>query len=154
MKKPQQLRQYLLNCVPDLQKNPDQLQIFIDAGNLQTRLQTSLHFEYQYTLNVILTDLGIHPDNILVPLLAWLKANQPDLTEDSIKFEADVINHKLIDLSLTVPLTERVIVTQNADGNYTTDHPDEPVPEYNLPDPGLFKALFANDELMTDGYSE
>ncbi len=151
MKKPAQLREYLLQCIPAIQKNPEQLQIFIDAGNLQTRLQTSLHFEYQYTLDVIITDLAIHADNVMVPLLAWVKHAQPELSDDAIRFEADIVDHDKVDLNIKIPLTERVIVTQNAEGNYTTAHPDEPVPEYNLPDPDAFLQLFANDELLTDG---
>lgn len=154
MEKPQKLREYLIQCVPALQKNPDQLQIFINAGSLQTRLQANLNFQYSYSLEVIITDMGIHPDNVLVPLLAWLKVHQTDLAEDAIQFEADIIKHDLIDFSLTVPLTEGVLVNTNEDGNYLTDHIDEPVPEYNLPDPALFKALLADGALMTRGYSE
>lgn len=151
MKKPHQLREYLLNCVPALKDNPEQLQIFIDQGSLKARLQGSLSFEYRYTLQVIITDMAIHPDNVLVPLLAWLKANQTDLAEDYIKFEADVIDKDKIDFALTVPLSESVIVNTNEDGNYTTEHLDEPVPEYNLPAPATFTSLYANGENLTDG---
>lgn len=154
MKKPNQLRQYLLDSIPAIKNNPEQLQVFIDTGNLQARLQTNLHFEYQYTLNLIMTDLAIHPDAVLVPLLAWVKHAQPDIKPDAIRFEAEIINAESVDLSITLPLTERVLVGLNADDNYTTDHADEPVPEWNLPDPATFHALFAKNELMTPGYVE
>lgn len=151
MKKPLDLRQYLLTYVPALTKNPDQLQVFIDRGSLQTRLRTSLHYEYQYTLNLILTDLAIHPDAVLVPLLAWLRINQPDLADDAIQFEADVVRHDLIDLSITIPLTERVLISIDIDGNYQTTHADEPQPEENLPPPDAFLTLHQGDEQLTPG---
>lgn len=151
MKKPNQLRQYLLDSIPAIQNNPDQLQVFIDSGNLYARLQTNLNFEYQYTLTLIMTDLSIRPDAVLVPLLAWVKYYQPDIKPDAIRFEAEVINNESVDLSITLPLTERVLVTLNEDDNYLTDHADEPVPEWNLPDPATFYILFANTEQLTPG---
>lgn len=150
MKKPNQLREYLLQCIPAIKSNPEQLQIFIDAGNLQARLQENLHFEYQYTLDIIITDCAIHADNVMVPLLAWVKHAQPELADDAIRFEADIIDKDKVDLNIKIPLTERVLVTPNAEGNYTTDHPDEPEADYNLPDPALFKQLFGNGELLTN----
>jgi hypothetical protein len=151
MKKPAALREYLTNSIPTIKNNPEQLQIFIDTGNLQARLETNLNFEYQYTLNLIMTDLAIHPNSVIVPLLAWLKHAQPDIRPDAIKFESEIISHDQIDLSITLPLTERVLVEQNEEGNFTTDHAGEPVPEWNLPDPATFVALFAKNELMTAG---
>lgn len=150
MRKPQELREYLLASVHDLKKNPDKLQVFIDQGNLQSRLQASLHFEYQYTLNLIITDLADHTDVVLVPLLAWVKHHQPEMEDDAIQFEADIIDHRKIDLSITLPLTERVIVNTNDQGNYTTDHQPEPVPEWNLPEPELFKTLWHKNERLTE----
>ena len=158
MNKPTSLNQFLLASIPKLADNPDQLQIFIDSGHLSTNLETSLHFEYAYTLNLILTDLALHPDAVLVPLLAWLRTNQPDLEKSAVQFEAEVIRKDLIDLSITVPLTERVLVNLNQDQNYQVQHLEEPTFEYQLPDPALFKALFADvgtgPELMTKGYEE
>jgi len=149
MRKPQELRDYLLASVRDLKHNPEKLQIFIDRGNLEARLQASLHFEYKYTLNLIITDLADHADVVLVPLLAWVKHAQPEMKEDAVEFEADIIDHSKIDLSITLPLTERVLVSTTVEGNYTTEHLGEPVPEWNLPDPALFKTLWHNEEKLT-----
>ncbi len=154
MKKPSELRAYLLACVPELTTNPQKLQVFIDAGTLQARLQNNLNFEYQYTLNIIVTDMAYHTDNVLVPLLCWLKVNQTDLADDAVKFEADILDNDTVDFSLTVPLTERVLVTENADGNYLTEHLAEPVPEYNLPDPVTFQVLFAHGDRITPAADE
>lgn len=152
MKKPKALREYLLASIPAIQNNPDQLQIFIDTGSITAGVENNLHFQYQYSLNLIMTDLSIHPDNVLVPLLAWVKHAQPDLPADAIRFEAEIISHESVDLSITLPLTESVLVTPDDQGNYTTEHIDEPQPEWNLPAPAAFKVLFRDTELLTDGF--
>jgi hypothetical protein len=152
VKKLTDLRTWLLSSVRELQKHPEKLQLFVDRGNLHARLtnyDNNLSYEYQFDLNLIVTDYSVDPDNLMVPLLAWVKANQTDLAADAIQFEADIIDHKRIDLSITLPLTERVIVTQGEDGNYTTEHLSEPVPEWNLPDPVLFLELWHHDEKLT-----
>ncbi len=149
MKKPLELRQYLEQSVRGLKQNPERLQIFIDRGKLNTNLQPNLHFSYAYNLNIIVTDLSQHPDAVFVPLLAWLRYNQIDLEKDNIEYDADIIDHETIDLSINVPMDERVLVHNQEDGNYTTEHLAEPHPEYLLPDPELFLTLFANEEQMT-----
>ena len=152
MQKPKSLREWLLASVREIKANPEKLQLFIDRGNLAARLTNYDHnlcFEYRYDLNLIVTDFAVAADNLMVPLLAWVKHNQTDIEEDAIAFEADILDHQRIDLSITLPLTERVIVTQGEDGNYTTDHPGEPVPEWNLPEPELFLQLYGNGELLT-----
>lgn len=144
MRKPAELREWLLASVLDLKKNPEKLQIFIDSGNLQARLENNLNFEYQYTLNLIVTDFAVDTDYLMVPLLAWVKVEQPEIEPDAIRFQADIIDHRTVDLSVTIPLTERVLVNKSENGNYTTIHATEPVPEWNLPDPEALQELIPN----------
>ena len=70
MQKPKQLRQALTDSVPLLQRNPDSLNMFIDGGRIASTLASSLSFEYQYQLNLVVTDYGDDPDMLIVPLLA------------------------------------------------------------------------------------
>jgi hypothetical protein len=131
MKKPESLRQHLLACVPTLARDPERLLIFIDTGKVRCTAAPGLSFEYEYTLNVILTDYAGSPDVIMVPLLAWLRVNQPDLllnlekSSEGIKFEADILDKHKVDLSMTLPLSERVIV-KILDGDLHIEHADEP----------------------------
>lgn len=141
MIKPTSLRQYLLSAMPRLGHNPEQLQVFINNGKIAASLPGSLSFEYNYRLQLLLTDFAEHPNTLIVPLLAWLKLNQPDLDPNSINFEAEILRNDLVDLSISLPLSERVIVTTNQDGNYLTDHAAEPQLEESLPDPGTFTEL-------------
>ncbi|NQZ32521.1 MAG: phage tail protein [Oceanospirillaceae bacterium] len=151
MKKPAQLRDHLLASVAHLQRNPDSLLIYIASGTLHTRLLTNLNFDYNYQLQIIVTDFAEHPNAIIVPLLAWLKHHQIDLKEQDIKFEADIIRKDLIDLQITLPLNECVIVNQDDQGRYSAEHLPEPIPEYNQPDPDPFQELFHDESNLTNG---
>ncbi|MGN5592563.1 phage tail protein [Stutzerimonas nitrititolerans] len=132
MKKPESLRAHLLAAIPELKRNPDRLLVFVDSGSMRSTAAPGLSFEYSYTLNLILTDFAGSPDAVAVALFAWVLVNQRELMEnhekgrDAIKFEADILSNKAVDLSITLPLTERVIVKQQADGTLHIDHPQEP----------------------------
>lgn len=132
MNKPESLRAHLLAAIGELKHNPDRLLIFIDNGKIRCTAAASLSFEYSFDLQVILTDFAGHPDSVVLPVLGWLSVNQADLLEnlnksaEGIQFEADILDNSKVDLSLTLPLTERVIVGKDADGNITIRHPGEP----------------------------
>ncbi len=142
--KPASLRNHILASVAHLQRNPESLLIYIEAGKLSTRLALNLNFNYSYNLQVIVTDFAEHPNAIIVPLLAWLKVNQIDLKEDDIQFEADIISHDKIDLEIKFPLNECVLVSQDDQGRFSTEHLSEPQPDYNrsVPTPDPFNELF------------
>lgn len=134
MNKPESLRAHLLATIGELKHNPDRLLIFIDNGKIRCTAAASLSFEYSFDLQVILTDFAGHPDSVMLPVLEWLKVNQADLLEnlnksaEGIQFEADILDNSKVDLSLTLSLTERVIVGKDVDGNTTIRHPGEPQP--------------------------
>lgn len=138
MKKPADLRNHLEACVPCLKKHPENLHVFVEKGNIVSRIGGGLSFEYRYTINLIITDFTDHADTLNIPLLAWVAINQPEILqnpdkqENAIRFEAEIIDHDTVDLSIMIDLTERVIVVKNIDGSYTATHPDEPT----LPDLG------------------
>lgn len=138
MNKPESLRAHLVAAVPELKRNPDRLLTFVDNGSMRSTAAPGLSFEYSYTLNIILTDFAGHPDAIAIPLFAWVLVNQRELMEnqekgrDAIKFEADILDNSKVDLSITLPLTERVIVKRQVDGTLQVSHPDEPVVDDEL----------------------
>lgn len=130
MKKPEDLRQHLTAALPWLRDNPDRLLVFIDEGGIVSTEEAGLSFEWRYTLNLIFTDLAAHPDDVAVPLLGWLRENQPELIgnpdrRNDIRFEADVLTGSKIDLSIKLPLTERVGVHLK-DGKHVVEHYAEP----------------------------
>ena len=135
MLKPDSLRAHLTAAIAELARNPDQLLVFIDRGAIVSTGVPGLSFEYRYTLNLILTDCTVHPDTIMVPLLAWLAVHQPELLANpdrrgQIAFEADILDNDRIDLDIKIPLTERVGVHPLPDGGHSAEHyPEPPVME-------------------------
>jgi hypothetical protein len=134
MNKPENLRQHLLVAIPHLRRDPDRLLIFIDEGRLRCTAAPGLSFEYEYSCNLILTDYAGHPDAIAVPLFAWLRVHQPELltnlekSRGGVRFEADILDKSKVDLSITLPLSERVIVKEQGDGSLHVEHVGEPQP--------------------------
>lgn len=135
MIKPARLREALTQAWPVLQHDPDKLLVFIDQGHLVATAAPTLSFEYHYQLNLVLTDYAGSADEIMVALLSWIKRHQPELLaprdphESRLCFEVDPLNHTTCDLSITLPLTERVIVTPDDTGSHRIEHADEPIPE-------------------------
>lgn len=134
MIKPQSLRQHLLAAVPALDNDPERLLVFVEGGSLASTYQPGLSFEYRYSLEVIITDFGGAPEAVVVPLLQWLTRHQPELLaapgkREQVGFEVDVLAGDLVDLSIKLPLTERVVVTRDAGGRLQLRHVGEPATE-------------------------
>lgn len=131
MYKPDSLRAFLTAALPQLAVDPDKLLVFIDRGSVASTYAPGLSFEYAYQLNLVLTDFAGDPDAVMAPLCAWLRVHQPEVFP-AVNFEADILSNGAVDLSITVDLTERVIVQPRADGGYDITHPPEPQPEARL----------------------
>lgn len=129
MNKPQSLRNALEAALPEIKRNPDKMLVFIDKGKIISTQAPSFCFEYQYTLNIIITDYTKHSDTIFIPILVWVRENQPSLltghADAGFDFEAEIINHESSDISITLQLTEAVIVTQK-NGTLIAHHAEEP----------------------------
>lgn len=157
MIKPESLRAALVAAVPHLRQNPERLLIFADEGSVAATFAPGLSFEWRYTLNLIVTDFASHPDAIMVPLLAWVRDNQPELLanparQGDIAFEADIIDSDKLDLSIKLKLTERVGVHARADGSgVDVEHYPEPALEADtaIPDGGRW-AVVSNGESITE----
>ena len=132
MNKPEELRTLLLSAVPHLKQNPNELHVFIKNGNVvATAAKKNLSFEYQFDLVIIVTDYAEHPDKLMVPLLAWVAEHQPELLtnpekrQNGIRFAVEMINKKLVDIEISLSLTERVRVTA-VEGGREVEHLAEP----------------------------
>ncbi|ADX32435.1 tail terminator [Erwinia phage ENT90] len=152
MLKPKQLREALTNSVPLLARNPDSLNVFIDSGRIASTLASSLSFEYQYQLNLVITDYADDIDLVMVPVLAWLRENQPDImaTEEKRRtgftFKVDVLSDTLCDISIDLQLTERVLVKQDGDALHVDHIGEPPLPE-NVNRP---LQLYVHGELVSE----
>ncbi|RON97134.1 phage tail protein [Pseudomonas fluorescens] len=132
MNKSESLRAHLLATVSELKHNPDRLLTFINNGKVRCTAAASLSFEYSFDLQIILTDYAGHPDSIMLPVLGWLSVHQSELLENvcrpnnGIQFEADILDNTKVDFSLTLSLTERVLMGKDDQGNATIRHLGEP----------------------------
>jgi len=109
MRKPASCRAALEAALPYLVAEPDRLIMFIDDGQIAAGL-VGPSFEYKYTLTIGLIDFNQHPDTVMVPLLHWLRENEPALLQnpdrrgEAISFTGEIKNHDSYDLRATPPL--------------------------------------------------
>ncbi len=130
MKKPEGLRRLLLAAVPGLAADPSRLSMFIDKGKLSFRNSGTLSFEYAYTLNIVVQDYAGDVDALMVPVLAWIAEQQPDLLErdprEPFTFESEILDSDAADVSIDLQLTEAVRVVPGEGGGFVATHLDEP----------------------------
>lgn len=131
MRKADSLRQWLTATLPDLKTHPDRLSIFVEAGQIKARQSRTLSFSYGYTLKVGIWDYAGDADHIIVPLLAWIEREQPELLRQSdsqpFSFEAELLDGDTSDIVISIALTEARIVNLSGSGDgYEIDRPAEP----------------------------
>jgi len=127
MKKLETLRAHLIASVPTIRNSPEKMEIFVDKGDVAVRAG-SLSFEYSYTASIWVQDHAGSVDTLLVPILAWIAANQPDLFEKGERkpftFESELLDAEACDITITLELTELVRVEQQARGLKVTHLPE------------------------------
>jgi hypothetical protein len=152
MRKADSLRRWLTACLPlDFKDHPDRLQIYIEGGQIAARQSRTLSFVYQYTLKALVTDFAGDADRLMVPMLAWISKEQPQLLRrqdgQPFAFEAELLDAETSDIEISLDLTENVIVTPRTDGTgYDVVHPPEP--DFTDSFPGVtasFTDAFAGD---------
>lgn len=131
MRKADSLRQWLTAFLPDLRTHPDRLQIYVEGGQIGTRQSRTLSFVYAYTLKIGIWDFAGDADTIMVPMLAWIEKEQPQLLRRTdgqpFTFEAELLDSEASDILISIDLTETVLVLPRADGSgYDIQHPQEP----------------------------
>ncbi|MDP8173125.1 phage tail protein [Pasteurella skyensis] len=132
MYKPDRLRKLLSKRVPYFQQNPDALQLFYANGHIHSTGATSLSWQYHYDLEIIIEDFPDSPDLIFLAVQEFIRVEQAELVlntskQQGVRFEVDPNNNETYDLSITIPLSERVIVSVE-DNAYQIKHAEEPQP--------------------------
>ncbi|SOE91868.1 P2 phage tail completion protein R (GpR) [Burkholderia sp. D7] len=131
MNKPDSVRAAIVAAYPALASEPEKLTVFIDNGSIAATGTVSASFEYRYQLHILVLDFAGDADLIMIALIEWARANQPDLVTNAdqrasgITFEADILNNATCDLSIKMQLTESVVVRTNAVGERTIEHVDD-----------------------------
>lgn len=128
------LREYLTAALPELARDPEALAIYVTGGTLASRFTANLGFEMRYTLQLVMLNFRGEPGQIFLPLLLWIRANQPELllNHDSgveqIRFTVDPIDNKSCDVEIQIPLAEAVNVLPVAGGYEMTIRDQPPLP--------------------------
>ncbi|HHY7359429.1 TPA: phage tail protein [Escherichia coli] len=124
------LRDAMADACPWCRANPEKFTVYVDNGGIETTGE-SPSFLYRYNLVLFVMDFTESIDNIMLPVMAWLYRNQPDLLlnpekNKSIKFSTAINDDDSADILLEIPVWERVIVRRNDDGTVTAEHIGEP----------------------------
>lgn len=138
MIKPASLRAAIVALLPEAERDPQRLLMWVDQGTIVSRSTPTLGFTYRYRLNVILIDFAGEPSVVMLAVTDWLRVNQPELLtpgKEALSIEVDLIDSKLVDLQLQIMLEENVSVSRREDGGYDLQHLPEPDPlfEDDLP---------------------
>lgn len=151
MHKLKSLRQALIDAIPQLNANPERLQMSVGGGNIDARQASSLSFEKRYALNVKVSGFTGDSEGFFVPVLAWLRENQPDIftldegRKSGCSFTIVLNDDDTMDISVSLQLTERMLVAQEQGALHATYSPEPPLPEpVTRP-----KALYINGELVS-----
>lgn len=125
------LRDIITASSPWFLQNPHALEVFVTRGKVIATGTQGLSYLYQYELNVLALDYPGDLDSLTVPILAFVRAHQPDLLfnpdhrRDGIDFDADILNDDTIDVLFIIKASERVIVS-DVDGIQVIEHLTEP----------------------------
>jgi hypothetical protein len=154
MIKPASLRAALTAACPWLQQNPENLHVFVEDGHLRSTQSGGLSCEYNYTLTILVTDYADNPDLLFIPIVAWLRWQQPDMLENFDKqrknflFEVDYLDNEQCDIQVRLKdLTERVRVTR---APAPAADPERPESSDGLPGQGAIASITHLPEPPTD----
>ncbi len=131
MKKLNNIKDTLLKKIPYLGTNPEKLYLFVDDGGIFATNESSLSYEYIYSLNIILEAFPGDQNVVFAVVVEWVKQHQPDILANpdrranGIRFEADILNSQSANISIDLKLTERVIVSVQ-EGKYHVEAVPEP----------------------------
>lgn len=151
MLKPNTLQRALIDAVPALRDNPEMLHLWVDKGSNRATLAASLSFEKSFSLNVAVRGFAGDIDTLFVPVMAWLRDNQPDmLTPEAAaqaRFSWTLATNadQTQDLTMVLQLTERTQVKE-VDGVLQAETLPEPPPPAFVTRP---KELYINGELVS-----
>lgn len=132
MKKTELLRKTLVAESQWCKARPEQLTVWAEKGSVEIEANGEPSFLYRYEIRMLVTDFPEHIDALMLPILAWVHQQQPDLllnpdSNKKITFEADILSDDTADILITIPVWERVTVASQ-NGVATATHLPESHP--------------------------
>lgn len=134
--------------------NPADLHFAVPQGSVRAVGRPGLGFDYSYTAVMGVFDFAGGLDEVVVPLMLWVRRWQHDLLALSadaggIAWEVELLDDGKADIMVRVPLSESVGLQRRADGGHDVVRVDEPMPfalEALQAEP--LHAIYVNDELV------
>ena len=154
MRKLQSLKAHMIEALAHrgAKDNPADLHVHIPQCALQATMRPGLGFSYSYTLVLAVLDFAHSVDEIMIPLLLWVRRWQPELlalTADrgGVAFEVEDLADDKVDVMIRIPLTETVGFAERPGGGYDLARPEEPTP-FALEDAEPLHIVYLDDEVI------
>lgn len=130
MKKTELLRGALIAGNEWCRARPEQITVWTEKGAIEIQATGESSFLYRYEIKVLAMEYPGHVDDLMLPLLAWVWRHQPDLllnpdSNRKIEFEADILSDDAADILFTLPVWERVMVSNESGVAVATHLPED-----------------------------
>ncbi|MGL5948152.1 MAG: phage tail protein [Aeromonas sp.] len=136
MIKPARLREIICAYHPHFKQNPEQLEVYLTAGRIESTGRATLGYRYHYALQVLALDFNGSLDDLTLPILLWAREQQPELVlnpernQDGITFKADILSDSSVDVLYTIQASEAVVVHETERGRWRQEHRTDPQVEW------------------------
>ncbi len=148
MRQLNQLREFMLQSVAELQQHPDKLQIWTDDGELVFKTLDPLpNHRNEYTASVLITDYAGGLESLAMPLMTFIKKYNSQGNDDSIAYEAEIIDHDRADVLFKVKLIDNVNTSVTPDDDIVIDPVCEPTVPWFFDPPGEYVLIVDGKEV-------
>ncbi|WP_333882871.1 phage tail protein [Sphingobium yanoikuyae] len=131
MNKLDSLRTAISQALPELQKSPENLRLWISRGSGRCQATASDAFGFEYEANVLIVEMGSDFAVLAHAIFRWLRVNQPDLVvppKEGFTFDVDPLDNGTADVLLQLRLTQNVTVAGKDGGGFDMSYLAEPEP--------------------------
>lgn len=131
MNKLHSLRAAIAAALPELERSPENLRLWIARGGGRCQATASDAFGLAYEANVLVVEM--HSDFAVLAhaIFRWLRVNQPELVvppNEGFTFDVDPLDNGTADVLLQIRLTQNVTVAAKDGGGFDMLYLAEPDP--------------------------
>lgn len=134
MRKIDTLKTAIFAALPELNKDPDRLRIWIERGTAKSTQTNDRGFAFAFQLNVVVVEMASDITVLFLAVFQWMRVNQPELmmpNADAIGFDADILDNGTADVLLTLQLDQAVSAVPRGDGGFDMQYRGEPDPAFD-----------------------
>lgn len=131
MNKLDSLRAAITEALPELQKSPENLRLWISRGSGRCQGTASDAFGFDYEANVLIVEMGSDFAVLAHAIFRWLRVNQPALVvppNEGFTFDVDPLDNGTADVLLQLRLTQTITVATKEGGGFDMLYLAEPDP--------------------------